>query len=232
MEEVFRLKYLFDYAVHFYFEVGADGVFAICIITAFAVFLIALIKAIFMRGYDLKKKLVYLSFVFGLCLLELGVFVLSNEGFGFCVLTIGFGVVSFALLASIRTKEKTRKEEREFVKFIDESINMRDNQQDKIAEEFDQHKKFDFSTTNKEFPSTIVSHNSTCKKHLEIDFSHVKNVLEKMEFFTLSPNDRKQVKDLQTAVFTAEQGGLTEDIKTRINDGLSALLKIMAKYGI
>ena len=66
----------------------------------------------------------------------------------------------------------------------------------------------------------------------ELDFTHVKNVMEKMEYYKLSPTDKKQIKDLESAVYCAENGVFNQEIKNRINDGLGALLKIMAKHGV
>lgn len=61
------------------------------------------------------------------------------------------------------------------------------------------------------------------------DFSHVKNVIERLNAFPLSVGDKKQVKELEDAIILIENGA-EEDYE--INDGLGALLKIMAKYGV
>ncbi len=64
------------------------------------------------------------------------------------------------------------------------------------------------------------------------DFSHVKNIIARLDGFGLSVADRKQVNDLQTYIARAENGEIIPDVKRRINDGLGALLKIMSKYGV
>lgn len=61
------------------------------------------------------------------------------------------------------------------------------------------------------------------------DFSHVKSVIERLNAFPLSTGDRKQIKELENAIVLIENGA-EEDFE--INDGLGALLKIMAKYGV
>ncbi len=65
----------------------------------------------------------------------------------------------------------------------------------------------------------------------EIDCSHVKNVIARLDYFGLKESDRKQIHDLEASISEAERGGGSEELKDRINDGLSSLLKIMAKYG-
>jgi hypothetical protein len=66
----------------------------------------------------------------------------------------------------------------------------------------------------------------------EVDFLHVKNVLERLEYFNLSPTEKKQVKSLKESVYIAEREGITKDNRQKINDGLSDLLKIMSRYGV
>lgn len=70
------------------------------------------------------------------------------------------------------------------------------------------------------------------KEDLGLDFTHVKNVIERLNCFSLTPSDKRQVKELETALFKAESGEGGDMIKEQVNDGLSALLKIMSKYGV
>ena len=66
----------------------------------------------------------------------------------------------------------------------------------------------------------------------EIDFSHVKNVIERMAFYNLSPTDKRQIRELKESVYNAETEGFTQEKKETINDGLSELLRIMSKHGV
>ena len=61
------------------------------------------------------------------------------------------------------------------------------------------------------------------------DFSHVKNIIERLNAFPLTTMDKKQIKDLENAIILIENGQ-QEDYG--INDELGALLKMMAKYGV
>ncbi len=65
----------------------------------------------------------------------------------------------------------------------------------------------------------------------ELDFAHVKNVIERLNYYNLSPFDKRTVNELNANLSLAESGECGLELKTKINDGLSALLKIMSKYG-
>ena len=65
----------------------------------------------------------------------------------------------------------------------------------------------------------------------DLDFSHVKNVIARLDYFGLSQSDRRQIHDLEAGLAEAERGENTPEVRDRINDGLSSLLKIMSKYG-
>ena len=66
----------------------------------------------------------------------------------------------------------------------------------------------------------------------EIDFSHVKNVIKRLEYYNLTAVDKRQVSQLENAIRSAENGA--SDLKTKegVNEGLGILLKIMSKYGV
>lgn len=66
----------------------------------------------------------------------------------------------------------------------------------------------------------------------EVDFLHVKNVLDRLEYFNLTQTEKKQVKNLKESVYIAEREGITKENRQKINDGLSDLLKIMSRYGV
>lgn len=78
----------------------------------------------------------------------------------------------------------------------------------------------------------VQQENEPKNQKSDLDFSHVKTILSKLDFYSLKENDRKQIKELETNLVLAEQEGLDQRAKESINDGLGALLKIMSKYGI
>ncbi len=65
-----------------------------------------------------------------------------------------------------------------------------------------------------------------------IDYSHVKGILDRLDYFSLSPSDKKQVRELKTYLAEAEEGEADADLRDKLNDGLGALLKIMSRYGV
>ena len=66
----------------------------------------------------------------------------------------------------------------------------------------------------------------------EVDFTHVKNVIDRLSYYDLSPSDKKQIKNLSETVALAENYGYSVELKEKINDGLGMLLKIMSKYKV
>ncbi len=66
----------------------------------------------------------------------------------------------------------------------------------------------------------------------EVDFSHVRNVMERLDYYGLSQTDRNVIKELKLALNLAESSGLDDNLKSKINDGLGQLLKIMSKYNV
>ena len=70
------------------------------------------------------------------------------------------------------------------------------------------------------------------KNYQELDFSHVKRIINKLEYYSINNQERKQAKELMQAVELAESKGQTPELKEKINEGLGALLKIMSKYAV
>lgn len=88
----------------------------------------------------------------------------------------------------------------------------------------------DFDPTAKDTGAEKSSEESCEKK--EIDFSHVKNIIERLKYYNLNTSEKKQIKDLLSDVREAECGNDTEEKKNSINEGLGGLLKIMSKYHV
>lgn len=66
----------------------------------------------------------------------------------------------------------------------------------------------------------------------DIDFSHVKNILKRLNYYTLNESEKSCVDRLNADVIKAENGKVDNALKSDINDGLGFLLKIMSKYGV
>lgn len=65
----------------------------------------------------------------------------------------------------------------------------------------------------------------------DLDFAHIRSVVSRLDYFSLSAADKRTVNDLNFSLAEAERGNVSDAVKEKINDGLGALLKIMSKYG-
>ena len=200
-----------------------------------------LLLCIFNVGSFRKKKMVFLLEGVSISLINLSsmLTIANAENIFLC---FSFPLFLFALTLLIylpisffneRVIVITEKQ-REFVRAIDKSI---------VENEKENKKSF---TENNEFLERIEKTFAEKKvekiavkppleeKEIkeELNFTHVKNVLERLNYFNLSPADRKTVIDLKSELFKVENIGLTRESKIKINDGLSSLLKIMSKYSV
>lgn len=200
---------------------GVDGVFVVSFSLLSLTFVLSLILMRVKKMEGFKSRLWFLFVTIGVTTVQAGVEILFG-GFGFSVITLG---VSFIYCAVLFLPVKSRK-------YTPEQIDLARKLIEKSGE-----KTLKDTNVVKEKPveKIRVKEKNSLDENVsdrELDFLHVKNVLKRMEYYTLSQNDRRQVKDLESAIVEAERGELTYEIKRRINDGLGALLKLMSKYGI
>lgn len=197
----------------------------ICFFSVFAAFVVCLSLAIFKTEYGLKKRVWFflvLAFFCALCKARAN-FTAEKD---LAPLLYGAGIAFFVPLFFIRVKRKEETSEsdarREFVRYLDSRIDRGDriNGLDKG------------SAPQRETDAPLKT--ETVKRDAvdALDFSHVKNVLQRLETAQLSYADRKQVRDLELLLYEAEHGEYDDSIKGRINEGLGNLLKIMAKHGV
>lgn len=66
----------------------------------------------------------------------------------------------------------------------------------------------------------------------EVDFLHVKNVIERLKHYPLTLTEKKQTASLLALIDWVEKEGQGASRREEINEKLSELLKIMAKYGV
>ena len=76
----------------------------------------------------------------------------------------------------------------------------------------------------------VLNENMQSGNHLNV--SHINGIIKRLNCFPLNSSEKKQVNDLSFAVSKLEKDAKNESIKSEINDGLNALLKIMAKYSV
>ena len=205
--------------------IGKCGAFfiSVAILTLGFIFLIFLIA--FKRGYSMKKRLWYIAMTLAVSSFQAG-FEAMHCQIVYAFFTFSLGCAYFAIISFIPERAiKIRKEQLQLARFLDQKA--RADGAEKME-----------NLTDKNLGEKEISVIKTeeiknkRKEESDINFSHVKSVIDRMDYFALTQNDKKQVRDLETAINRAERGEYTKEVKESINDGLGALLKIMAKYGI
>lgn len=228
MDKGFKMNGLFYGLINkVYDSLGADGLFVVSI----SILLVAFLLTIFLFVRRSAKSEINRSwFVFiclGLTLIELGIELIFG-GFGYSIVTLGVSFIFSSVILYMPKKEnKFTIEQLDFARKISKRVDDNDKRDNLFKENTESKEREVVTIRTQEKP---IVENSDCNK--ELDFSHVKNVLKRMEYYSISQSDKRQVKDLETALYQAENGEMTESIKVKINDGLGALLKIMSKYGI
>ena len=216
---------------------GVGGLFAVCFLCLTLAFLFALILAVFVKANSLKKRLWFVFFSVSVSGIELGLSLILGYGVGFFVLILSIGALFCIPIFTIRVRGRADKSQIELARFLDDKLRFvsAENQPIEKDEPQQEIKPIERVTVESIKPTKELDVANKLKPQptpCEIDFSHVKNVISRLEYFPLGVSDKKQIKDLQTLVYSAENGDYSPDLKSRINDGLGSLLKIMAKYGV
>ena len=152
----------------------------------------------------------------------------------------------FLPVAFIRVKRHDETKSREFVKFIDGKI----REEEYKAREENGTKTFtDGEKDNKINVEKKYIDDAPCGKNgspkqaekpsfappetarAELDFSHVKSVIERLDYSDLTQPERQKINQLKFYLKQAENGEPINEIRPRINESLGNLLKIMAKHG-
>ena len=185
-----------------------------------ALFITAIVLSFFTSWFNKKRRI--LLVVYSIISLSLGASVsiyntyfIVGYVFMFCL-----DLFFITIVACIPNKKiRVTKKQKEFVEFIDEEIKSQ-------AKE----------STLKPIIDKIILNKPPIKEEKpqkpDVDFSHVKAILERLEYFPLTVSDKKQVNSLRANLIEAQNGNMDFETKRRINDGLSDLLKIMSKYGV
>ena len=220
--------------------VSAERFFALSAGAVSAGFTVCLTLSLAKDGYGLKKRAWFAIIVAAFCaLLKTRANILGEKDFS--PLLLFFGAVFALPLFFVRTKRKggggaTEQggradledvSRRDFVRFLDERIRNADGDAARTysEQEFPQKReKVDTLTANKTYKAGNADYGP--------DFSHVKNVLQRLEPAALTFADRRQIHDLELALYDAERGDCSDETKGKINEGLGNLLKIMAKHGV
>ena len=201
--------------------------FLICALAVFSAFIICLCLSVFKTGYGLKKRVWYVAVAALFCAILNARANFTGEQNLSSVLLI-FALTLLLPLCFIPEKGGNEKRavaedegRRRFVRFLDDKL--------KRAREFSDNSSH-FET--EEIKTVNPPPERETVNSQDIDFSHVKNVLSRLEPALLSYADRRQIHDLEMALYDAERGNYSPETRSKINEGLGNLLKIMAKHGV
>ncbi len=217
-------------------NIGSCELFLISISIILFCFIIAFILSILVKEYSLKKRSWFIFASASVCVAEYGIITNENNKI-FFFLSLAFSLLLCAIIYSVRVRKIVNKKQKQLIDYIDSQIRRCEKEKSDIVSfkkpfydtEIEPEYHENDSKIKRHFISTVEEDK---KQTIDLDFSHVKNVLLKLNYYSLTPNDRKQVKDLECALITAENGEHSYELKEKINDGLGMLLKIMSKYGV
>ncbi|MBO7345105.1 MAG: hypothetical protein J6U92_04110 [Clostridia bacterium] len=212
---------------------GGGWLLIISLSIIFLTFIVVFIQALIVREYSFSKRCWFALFCGAICLAQ-SVFTPTEERI-FVVFSLAVSLLLCSLLFSIRVRGKVGKEHKKLIDFIDGQIRRSGAvPQTPTKTKLDGLDVLDKPLIKEEKESAKIEqpHSQKSKQQKDLDFTHVKSVISKLSYYGLSQNDKRQVQDLETALYQAEQGEDIPGLKSRINDGLGALLKIMSKYGI
>lgn len=167
---------------------------------------------------ELKLYLVYFILSISGVFLQTAVFISLNAGV-LIILFYSFFYFSiclflFAIISVIKKKKVEDSDEELLNRLIDEEIEKEELEPPLISK----------IKTESEKPKNVPQE--------EVDFTHVKNVMERLSYYDLSVNDKRQLRELKETVYIAESEGINVFLREKINDGLGNLLKIMSKHGV
>ncbi len=187
----------------------------------------------------LKKGQILAHFIFLISLigLETALCIEGELGLSLPLINLsflGFLSIPFALekrskkvVATSRQKEIIKRAEEQILLEKENTLPLVDN-----SKEDKEPKKsvlFDFKKLLDEKEERIAPKKEQVKDE-ELSFSGVKKAIEKTLSKGLSEKEKNQVLALEFAIIQKERGEDNLLVKEQLNDGLSALIKIMAKY--
>ena len=236
----------------FFGSLGLDGIFFLAAGLITAVFIPLFILHCVRRGKTKKERIIFILFAAGVIIFEIAAnlaqgSVYARELIVFPLITLSFSSFLFIFFLIFGEREfRIRREQKEFIKILDKKIKEGEDDVEaasrlKAAEAFikgaDNNRDLYEESEERSGAYRIKCEKTggsekTGGKQPELDFTHVKNIIERLNYYNLNSTEKRQVKDLKFAVSRAESGDALPETQSEINDGLGAVLKIMAKYGV
>ncbi|MBQ3116471.1 MAG: hypothetical protein IJC07_05530 [Clostridia bacterium] len=201
---------------------GCDRVLLIFALGQLLAFSIVLVLSLCVYDFSIKKRTWFFGVIGLINCFCYATFSIVQAGQTYFIINFGLSLLLIAPILSVRERKRVIGE-----KELELARMLTNKAKERCVENFeDKHPKL-FEQPNIKYSEQKPSDLSDCG----LDFSHVKNVLNRMEYFPLNTAEKKQVSDLNALIYSAENGVKDDRINEKINDGLGALLKIMSKHG-
>jgi hypothetical protein len=231
----------FLFAINEFFS--GEGVFLICLSLMLLGFFINLILTLVREKYDRQSRRWYYFSLPSILCFQIAQSLNAGENGALIFLSLSIACLLFYFSWSIKSRgEKAIRQARAVSDFCKKIQTKVDESQEKerlkqTKNEQENAVKVATGEDNVEkLPQNKNFFDQDCipieEQDLGLDFSHVKNVMKRLDYFSLSPTDKRQVKELEITLKEVESGEDLPSLKERLNDGLGMLLRIMAKYGV
>ena len=201
---------------------NSELVFLTCFIVVFVLTVLCTIISLSKKNYSIKNRLwVIFSFI-GILLIDFWIEYFILGKIQYLILLVAVEFISLSICFFVRKKQTIISSENKSLESLLNKCKLNHN----------------YANLNKDYNNEIRSEVIKAKPKVQpnlkddIDFSHVKTVLKKLDYYPLKEQDKKSAKELENAIIEAEESGLDQRLKQNINDGLGALLKLMSKYAI
>ena len=189
--------------------------FILFTVAIFFSLLMLLLLSAFKSNYGFRKRGCFLIFLFSLTIVS-KLFLKDTYPL---FLRLNFAIIFFfvSIVFTIRVKRKKdvsleRKKQVELARFIEKSVR-----------EACEREESDFELVKREnYPTT----------RSKTDFSYVRKVIKRLGEIELAYLERKMVNELECLLISVGESEPDVETKRKLNDGLGALLKLMAKYHV
>ena len=213
---------------------GISGITLLCFAVSFALFLTCLLLTLLKRGYGIKKRLWFILGVVFVLMVDLAFTLHLGSSAFFPLLLLSFDVLGVGIIFLLPQRQGVySKESLSLAEFLSKKAREQQSGDAPVYRaEIERIQAGGGEVVSENGNASLRQNQRKTQADLELDFTHVKNVIERLNCFGLSQADKRQVKELEALLSKAESGESDDKTKESINDGLSALLKIMSKYGV
>ena len=194
---------------------GISGIFLICFALSFMAFLVCLLLTLIKSEYSVKNRLWLVVSVGFALIIDLAFTIYLRATALFLLILFATDVLFVGVSLLLPKKQGV---------YSKESLSLAGLLSKKARESEDENMPIKRATTerirvgggeiNPPFLQESLEKNSEkVEQDLGLDFSHVKNVIERLNCFGLSQSDKRQVKELETVLLRAENGECGENVK-------------------